>query len=137
MGSLRRILGLRRKQRSRPQLSRQPPSERRLRLQEGLQVGSQNSGSGYYGVKASSTSAASGPVTAAKKIKIPEEGKERTNKLWELILGAIIGGATVYAADPMIDEFVNADGALHFRQSEQDGNQSSQDRFPSSRIFLC
>ena len=27
-------------------------------------------------------------------------------------MGAIIGGATVYAADPMIDEFVNDDGAV-------------------------
>lgn len=28
-------------------------------------------------------------------------------------MGAIIGGATVYAADSMIDEFVNDDGAVH------------------------
>ena len=51
-----------------------------------LQVGSQNSGSSYYGVQASFAPAAlsvsaSGPLTAAKKIKIPEGGKERTNKL--------------------------------------------------------
>ena len=82
-----------------------------------LQVGSQNSGTGYYSVKASfapaSASAASSTVTAAKKVKIPEGWKEKAKKLWKIIWGTITGGTTVYTADQMIDEFVNADGTVN------------------------
>ncbi len=81
-----------------------------------LQVGSQNSGTGYYSVKAAfapASAAASGTVTAAKKVKIPEGWKEKAKKLWKLIWGTITGGTTVYTADQMIDEFVNDDGTVN------------------------